>query len=143
MERQTLISDLVGGAYPPAVAVGGRLRRNWIARTANVLPGEAELNALQQGTEADAIAKIQDAYASVATAEQLANARPSVTLVRLDDHHLIVRIEFAAPENSVGDVAAIAQWGVLQVIDRNLRLDELQGIPCEHWFPIRAGREAK
>lgn len=143
MERQTLISELVGEAYPPTVMVGGRLRRNWIARTASVLPSEADLDDLQRVVEDDAFTKIRDAYSSAATPEQLSNARPSVMLVRLDEHHLIVRIEFAGPEKSVGDAAAISQWGALQAIDRQLRLDELQGLPCEHWFPLRAGREPK
>lgn len=144
MERQFLVSELVGQAYPPAVAVeGGRLRRTWIARTSSVVPSDANLTEMQQALEEEAFSSIKEAYAATATAEALAAVRPSVHLVRLDDDHVIVRIEFAGPERTVGDAAAISQWGVLQAFDRRVRLDELQGVPSEHWFPLRAGREAE
>lgn len=143
MERQTLISELVGDAYPTAVAVeGGRLRRTWIARTVPVLPDDTQIGEMQRALEENAFSSIETAYSSSATGEALSAARPSVRLMRLDDHHLVVRIEFAGPEKTVGDAAAISQWGVLQAIDRGLHLDELQGLPCEYWFPLRAGREA-
>lgn len=143
MELQDVISELVGEAYPPAVEVNGRLRRNWVARTASALPSEVALNDLQRVIEEDAFGKIREAYSSVATPEELVNVRPSVALVRLDDHHLLVRIEFAGPGKSVGDAAAISQWGVLQFVDRLLPLDELQGLPCKHWFALRVGRYPK
>jgi hypothetical protein len=138
MDRQTLISELVGEAYPPAVEVGSRVRRNWIARTVAVLPQEATLIDLERTVETYAVAQIREAYAATATAGQLSSARPSIALLRLDDHHLIVRVEFAAPEDSVGNAAWISQWGVLQAIDRVLRLDELQGLPRALWFPLRS-----
>src|SRR5262249_8032572 len=122
--------------------IGGRLRRNWIARTASSLPNDETLSEVQRAVEEDAFIKIREAYSSAATLQQLSEARPTVTLVRLDEHHLIVRVEFAEPAKSVGDTAAISQWGVLQLLDRRFRLDDLQGIPCEHWFPLRAAREA-
>jgi hypothetical protein len=144
MEHQAIISELVGEAYPPVVALdGGRLRRNWIARTVNALPDNATLSEMAKALEEDAFTRIATAYSSAATPEELSRARASVCLLRLDDHHLVVRIEFAGPEHSVGDAAAISQWGVLEAIDRQIRLDELQGLPCDHWFPLRAGREAR
>jgi hypothetical protein len=143
MDRNALVSELVGESYPVAAAVeGGRLRRNWIARSANVLPVESALREIQAGLEEAASKAITEAYSSAATTEALSRACPSVTLVRLDDFHIAVRIEFASPEQSVGDAAATSQWGVLQGLDRKIRLDELQGIPCEHWFPLRMARKA-
>ena len=108
-----------------------------------MLPSENLLNELQAIVEKDAFRKIQEAYASTTTSEELLAVRPSVMLVRLDEHHLVIRIEFAAPEKSVGDAALISQWGVMLDIDRVLHLEELQGLPCELWFPLRAGREAR
>lgn len=143
IERQTLIAELVGEAYPAAVTLeNGHVRRNWIARTEDALPSEADLTTVGGLLEGDAATSIKAAYSAAATAEAVDQARPSVRLIRLDDHHLIVRIEFAPPEATVGDAAVISQWGVLQALDRRLRLDELQGLPCAYWFPLRAGREA-
>lgn len=144
MDRQSVISELREHAYPVAVAIdGGRLRRSWIARTVDVLPDEVTLTEMQRVLEDHASASIVTAYSSSATAEALSAVRPSVRLVRLDDLHLIVRIEFAGPEISMGTEAAISQWGVLQAVDRQMRLDDLQGIPCDHWFFLRASREAE
>jgi hypothetical protein len=39
-------------------------------------------------------------------------------------------------------VAAIAQLGALQKIDREIEFDELQGLPADWWFWLRASREA-
>jgi hypothetical protein len=144
MDREILISELIGEAYPTTVTLeSGRLRRSWIARTVEVLPPEGRLSDMQRALEEDAFMSIKKAYSSSATPQALVDARPSVHLARLDDHHLVVRIEFAGPEKTVGDAAAISQWGVLQAIDRELRLEELQGLPCEHWFPLRVAREGK
>ena len=94
MDRNALISELVGESYPVAAAVeGGRLRRNWIARSANVLPVESALREIQAGLEEAASKAITEAYSSAATTEALSRACPSVTLVRLDDFHIAVRIE--------------------------------------------------
>jgi len=142
MERQTLIAELVGDAYPAAVTLeSGYIRRNWIARTEDALPSEADLTTVGGLLETDAATSIKAAYSEAATTEAVEQACPSVRLIRLDDHHLIVRIEFARPQATVGDAAVISQWGVLQALDRRLRLDELQGLPCAYWFPLRAGRE--
>lgn len=144
MERKALISEVVGDAYPVAVAVaGGRLLRNWIVRTVDVLPDEVTLAEMQRTLENDAFAHIVTAYSSSATAEVLSAVRPSVQLVRLDDLHLVVRIEFAGPEISVGAEAAISQWGVFQAMDRQMRLDDLQGLPSDLWFFLRANRGAE
>jgi hypothetical protein len=144
MDRQSVISELRGQAYPAAVALDdGRLRRNWIARTVDVLPDEVTLTEMQRVLEDNAFASIVTAYSSSVTAEALSAVRPSVQLVRLDDLHLIVRIEFAGPGLSVGAEAAISQWGVLQAVDRQMRLDDLQGLPADHWFFLRASRGAE
>lgn len=142
MERKTFISELVGDAYPVAVALdGGRLRRNWIARAVDVLPDEAALSELQRVVEDEAIASIRAAYSSSVSAEALAGALPSVRLVRLDDRHLIVQTEFAGPDLAVGSSAAISQLEVLQAVDQQIRLDDLQGLPWDFWFFLRFGRE--
>ena len=142
MERKTFISELVGGAYPVAVALdGGRLRRNWIARTVDVLPDEATLSKLQRDFEDEAIASIRTAYSSSVTAEALSIALPSVQLVRFDDRHLIVRTEFAGPDLAVGSSAVISQLEVLQSVDQQMPFDDLQGLPWDCWFFLRLGRE--
>ena len=143
MERTSFISELVGQAYPIAVALeGGRLRRNWIARTVDVLPDEVTLDKLQRIVEDEAITSIRAAYSSSVTEEALAAALPSVKLVRLDDRHLIVRTDFAGPDLAVGGSAVISQLDVLQSVDHQMHLDDLQGLPWDCWFFLRLGREA-
>ncbi len=142
MDQTIFISELIGQAYPPAIPLGGgRLRRHWIVRTAGEVPTEGRLHALAQSLEGAAVAKIQAAYGSV-TGRQLTGARPAIRLRRLDDRHLVVQTDFADAEGSVGDAAAISQWGVLQDLDREVRVDDLQGLPSEHWFQLRTAREA-
>jgi len=109
----------------------------------SVLPSETSLAELQRVLEAEAFESIRQAYGATSTADGLVAMRPIIRLLRLDDHHLIVRIEFAGPEQSTSNVAAISQWGVLQSLDRRLCLDELQGLPCVYWSFIRAAREVE
>ena len=143
MERKSLISELVGDAYPVAVPLdAGRLRRNWIARTVDKLPDEATLSEMQRTLEDEAFASIVAAYSCSVTSVALSAVRPSVELVRLDDLHLVVRIGFAGPELAVGADSAISQWGVLQAVDRRMRLGDLQGLPADLWFFLRASRGA-
>lgn len=142
MDPKALISELVGEAYPVAVRTGNRLRRNWVARTSRPLPPQVSLNELQRRLEESAFASIERAYGGCVSREQLMAARPSLLLIRLDDLHLVVRTEFAARETNVGDADIISQWGVLQMLDREIELDELQGLPCENWFQIRGARHA-
>ncbi len=138
MEDRDVISEVVGESYPNAVEVGGRLRRNWVIRTTKVVPGDPELQRLQTFLEEDAAAKIRDAYAPVTSPAKLPALRPVIRLVRLDAHHLVIRTEFAKPQESIGAVAAISQWGVLQTLGQHVAFDELQGLPCHYWFPLRS-----
>lgn len=136
--RHELVSQLIGDAFPKAFDAGnGRLLTNWIARTVEVLPTDTKLDEIGERLAREAHSSIEAAYSGSATAEAIVAARPAVQLVRLDDNHLVVRIEFAAPGKSVGDAAMISQFGVLHNLDREMRLEELQGIPCEHWRLLR------
>ncbi len=142
MDRKSFISVLVGDAYPIAVDIeGGLSRRTWIARTVDVLPDKATLDAIARSLEDDAFSTIATEYASCATAESLAAARPSVGLTRLDERHLIVKTDFAVREKMIGASAWISQLGVLAEVDRQLRLDDLQGLPWDYWFFLRASRD--
>jgi hypothetical protein len=132
--RHELVSQLIGVAFPKAFdARNGRLVTNWVARTGEVLPTDTKLEEIAERLAQQARSSIEAAYAGSATVEAIVAASPAVQLVRLGDNHLVVRIEFAAPGNSVGDAAMISQFGVLHNLDREIRLEELQGIPCEHW----------
>jgi hypothetical protein len=143
MDLHAVISELVGQAYPVAVRVGERITRNWVARTVRPLPLQAELDVLQRSLQDAAVANIETAYAEVVPHERLAAARPSIALLRLDDIHLLVRTEYASRETNVGDADMIAQWGSLQMLDREIELDELQGLPCTYWFALRGARKRR
>jgi len=138
MQGQSIVSELVAEAYPVAVSVSpGRIRRNWIVRAASILPSDEALDAIARKLTEDTHAAIDAAYAEVASATELENARPAVTLLRLDDLHLVVRTEYADPEHAIGDSDAISQWGVLQRLDVQVELADVQGIPRSLWFPLR------
>jgi len=98
---------------------------------------------MQEMLEEACFASIERAYGTSATPEKLNGMRPSILLVRLDELHLLFRVDFEGHEASIGDTAAIAQWGVLQSIDREIELDDLQGLPSASWFFLRCGREAR
>ena len=135
------MSELVGDGYPIAAPVpGGRLRRNWIVRVAHPLPPDSIVASLEATLANEASATMVAAYGEVSNTAQLMSARPVVALLRLDDEHLVVRIEFADHEHAVGDSAAISQWGVLQSLDREIEIADLQGIPRRFWFPLRSTR---
>lgn len=137
--RNALISEIVGNAYPTAVTKAGRASRNWIARTEAPLPGQPVLTESQRRLEEEAFAAIEAAYRTPATTDQLKAARPTIVLFRLDDNHLVIRTEFAVGQVAVSDSAAISQWGVILSLNRELKFEELQGLPCHYWFPLRAG----
>jgi len=141
MEYKRVISDLVGASYPQAVQVGHRISRNWVVRSVRPLPSQLELSELQQKLEDAAWASIVSDYAAFASPERLASSRPSIVLFRLHELHLLVRTEYASRETNVGESDMIAQWGVLQMLDLQIEIDDLQGLPSACWFPIRAARE--
>lgn len=137
VDKDAIRSDVIGSSYPPAIEIAnGRLRRDWVARTSRTLPAEAALAALGRKIEDEVHAAIATAFGTVATEAELKAARASISLARLDDLHLVVRIEFAGPDTTVGDAAVISQWGALQRLDREVPIDDLQGLPRSYWFPL-------
>jgi len=62
--------------------------------------------------------------------------------VRIDDVHLSVRIESASLSASIGDDIAIVHYGVLRRLDRDIRIDDLQGFASFALVFLRAAREA-
>jgi hypothetical protein len=139
-DLRALRSDLVGRSFPVRIQVEGRVRRDWVVRTQSSLPPQGELDSLQLALEEHTFAIIKAAYAEAVPLERITGARPSYRLVRLDDVHLVVRAEVAGRETNVGDADLIAEWGVLQAVDERFRLEDVQGLPCEYWFPLREAR---
>lgn len=142
MDAEDVLNDVVGRSYPIAEDVGaGWLRREWVVRTAVPLPEADALRALGARLGDDVFASILDAYGELFSRERLESARPEYRLIRVDDHHLVVRMRFAGRERVVGDEDAIAQIGFLQGLDRVLRIDDLQGLPRALWFFLRTQSE--
>jgi len=140
MDSQQLISELVGASYDSTIHMEKRLRRNWLVRTVDPLPNQGTLSKMQAALEEVVFASIGQAYSAVSTPEALAGVRPSILLVRLREFHLLVRIECADHENTIGDAISIAQWGTLQRLDKEIEFDDLQGLPWDCWFQLRAAR---
>jgi hypothetical protein len=143
MDQKRLVSDLVGAMFPSGTLIGKRLRRDWIARALDPLPAQEVLTKIQMLIEQAVASSIEQAYSAGCTEAQLEQIRPSILLIKLHDFHLLVRIESAGPEATVGDDIAIAQWGTLQALDMKIRLQDLQGLPSEFWFFLRAVRSAQ
>ena len=137
MGREASISMLITELHPHAFVEGTRRRCNWIVRATTPLPNETSLFDLQRLIEEAVSKNIEMAYGDMATPCQLDNVRPTLCLMRIDDHHLLVRIVFAGPELAIGDSAMISQWGTLQAVDAKIEIEELQGLPRAFWFPLR------
>src|SRR5262245_59242129 len=110
MQREAVISTLIGELYPHAFPEGSRRRCNWVIRSKTTLPDQSLLSDFQSMIEQAVFESIVTAYSSHTTSEQLDNVRPALYLVRIDDLHLLARIVFAGPETAIGDSALISQW---------------------------------
>ena len=140
MSHGELMSQIVGMSYPQAAIIeGGYLRRYWIARTAANLPTQETLINTEPRIAYTVKQSLVTAYENSSTPDKLEAACPQILLTRIDDVHLVVRIDFSGPERSVGDSAAISQWKVLQAIHLIWPFEELQGIPLQYWFFMQEG----
>jgi hypothetical protein len=142
MDKDKLISDLVGASYAPGIVSGIRMRRDWIVRSVDLLPDDLAIAEMQSAIVESVFRILVDAYSSSVTTEEMGNIKPAVQLVRLDDLHLLVRIESAAPSASIADDITIVHCGVLQRLDRKIEIDDLQGLPASRWFFLTLAREA-
>lgn len=135
MEEEEIRRTLVGLSYPQVVDIGiGRLRRYWVLRTGTPLPNTSELVVIQRRLQNGICERLRSLYSGTVNTSDLESALPVIVLSTLDEHHLVVRIDFAAPSRSVGDSAGISQWGVLQDLQTYLQIDDIQGIPKRFWF---------
>src|SRR5690349_1053244 len=126
MKRPRELSEIIPAAHSRSTATGdGRLRTRWIIRSKSVLRSHSRLTELARIVEADVYKLITDAYQSGIPRERLKKTRPSVSLVRLDDWHLIVTITFAGPDREVGDTGMISEWGTLRCLERELGIADL------------------
>lgn len=140
-DRETLLSEIRSKLFPTAVPLADRLLVDWVARARQALPDQAALSLMQSRIEDEIYSNMRSAYNASVSKERLSEARPRILLVRLDELHLLVRIDMAAPDATIGDTSAIAQYGSLQAIHRDLVLDDLQGLPAKWWFFLRSVRE--
>ena len=138
--REHYMRQLTGYAYPLGETLGNtqeRVQRRWIVRTKSVLPSVTQVNKIAAMLTEQARQCVIDNYGEFATEEELKINLPSVNIVCVDDHHIVVETEFPAPGFSIGDVALIATWHVLHLLDEQWEIDDLEGIPKRFWFTFR------
>ena len=143
MNKEALISELIGEMYPRVVSVGARLQRKWVGRAARVLPIDSVLQDIQQKVETAAFIDVEQARSSEVADPALDDARPSVALIRVDEFHLLIITEWPEFNNVMASLPGVAQLGVLQRIDGEIELEDLQGLPWSFWFFLREARKAR
>lgn len=123
-------SSLVGRAYPVLESVIDApwlQRRLWIIRTGAVLPDQVPVDA--------AVRLIWERLC--AQLPKGAGQGVSVSAIRIDDCHIGLDVTAPIPEKQIEDELAAATWGVMRGIDSLWCVDELQGLPRDHWFIFR------
>jgi hypothetical protein len=58
---------------------------------------------------------------------------PNLSCIRLDDRHLLIRIEYTTSEVMAGELRIVSNFGILRELDKVLRFQELQGLPRAYW----------
>ena len=137
-EIQPILRTFIGYAYPPQEEVGGdgrRCLRKWIVRSVRSLPAQDELDRLADALAQEVAVGIREGYAA-APPEKLHESYPTASLIKIDDHHLIAVVETPTREAEVGHATLIGNWGFLCCVDRELGIEELEGIPKRFWFPL-------
>lgn len=133
-----IVRMFIGSLYPLAEPVGSEGRRclyKWVVRSVRPIPDQDELDRLADALAQEVSDGMREAYAG-APAERLRDSFPIASLIRIDDRHLIAVVETATKKASYGDEMMISNWGFLHVVDRELGVEELQGLPKRFWFPL-------
>ncbi len=131
------VRNLAAASYPMPEDVPGipnAFRRRWVLRLSTSLPELEVLENAIKSFEARARRDIAEALGQPGDLEQPV---PSASVVRLDDHHLVVEIDCPNPSAKMGDAAAIATWSILRAADLQWQLEDLEGIPKRYWFALR------
>ena len=126
--------NLAASAYPVASSVpemAAAFRRKWVLRVGSNLPARDVLEHTVKSFELSARRAIVEALELRGDAEL---AFPVVSVIRLDDHHLVLEIDYPIPEAQKGDEAAIATVGILKAADTQWEVLDIQGIPRRYWF---------
>jgi len=124
----------IHGVYPGATEYrDGRLERTWTAKVDAALPSKTDLEALASRVMAILHAEIRDACGDAS------ELLPSVQLTRLEDRHLIIRIEYSTSKLDAGDLMYLSQKGTMVLLDRELHFTELQGVPRSYWTILETG----
>lgn len=135
--QHELLKKLVGYVFPTAEEVGNdgrRFVRRWVVRTEREAPQQGELDSLAEQLVAEARMLIKSQGNS--PCDQQAGDLPAVTIVRIGPKHCVVCIESVTAEHATGNDAAISTWSVLRGLDAVVGVEDLEGIPKQHWFPL-------
>lgn len=128
--------NLTAEAYPRASDLPGIpvLRRKWVLRVKADLPHGAGVETAAWSFESSARQTVGSTLGITGKVE-----RPlfAVAGVRLDDHHLVLEVDCPSSEAELGDVAAIVTSVTLRAADRLWQIEDIQGIPKEHWCMMR------
>ena len=116
----------------------GRRRQRWIIRSQAPLPEATRLTAFAGRIQQEISDEIARVYPG-ADATLLRVSMPSLDLLRLDDLHAVLTMDYGG-EPTLGDSDAMIQHGSFRRFDEELAIDDLQGLPAESWFFVRRAR---
>lgn len=135
-ELQLFLKGVATHSLPTALPVPerpGRVVRRFVVR-GTVPLDTARAAELGASFAATARERICEQTAGTASEAEIDANTPTTTITPFDDSYAVVEIEFAAHAHSVGDSAAIAQFGALRDLHHRWRIIDLQGLPIRSWF---------
>jgi hypothetical protein len=124
---------LAAASYPEASDVPGMptvFRRRWVLRVRSTLPARDILEDTVKSFELSVRRAIVEALELPGDIEL---TLPVVSVVRLDDHYLVLEIDCPIPDAQKGDETTIATVGVLRAADARWQVLDIQGIPRRYW----------
>lgn len=135
MERAS-IERLTAHATPNRMPIEGDGRReqmNWVVRSVEDIPIGFQPEEASRSLSAAAEAVVADARTARGLPAHLDSGRPTVRLVLVDEHHLIVTVATLRQAEDQAHEYLVAASAALSALDKRLAIDDIQGIPRRFW----------
>jgi hypothetical protein len=134
--NRVLIEQLAGYSTPLRIPIDGdnrREQRNWIVRHARVPVGfNPDAESVWLSKEA-ALAIANARAARGLPVQDLEPHVPLVSLMLVDDRHLVVTVTTIRLEDDEAHEYLVAASAALSVLDKRAPIEDIQGIPRRFW----------
>jgi len=133
-DEQSALATFANYCWPNAIKrEDGRWRRGWIVRTAKTLPSQAELGEATRDIPRRVELRMHSQIGDAPMERPGINPLPEVDLVRVDDCHVIVWVVTDDPGQAGSAVTMVGTVQALRLVDDWFGIQDLQGMPKEHW----------